>query len=244
MKKLKLLLVALLTFSFVLPIVNAEEKTQESTASNEVNVYIFKGETCGFCAAALEYFQGLEAEYGKYFELVQYEVWYNADNAALMEDVAEYLGTTVSGVPFIIIGDKYYNGFNEQLGKEMLDKIVAEYNLSPDKRTDVIKDFQSGKKPTASKDIVLFVAAIVGVGAMVTFVFFARRASEADLLVNATEEKHKKAKEVVVPEENEEEIVVEKKKTTKKSSSKTEKTTKKASTTSKKKASSSTKKKK
>lgn len=241
MKKLRLLVVALLLFSFVLPVVNAEEAVQE-TSSNEVNVYIFKGETCGFCAAALEYFQGLEAEHGGKFELVQYEVWYNADNAALMEDVAEYLGVNVSGVPFIIIGDKNWNGFNEQLGKEMLDKILAEYSLSQDKRTDVIKDFQSGKKPNESKDLVLFVAAIIGVGAMVAFVCFARRASEADLV--EVETKPKKAKAVIVPEEDEEEVVVEKKKTSKKSNSKSEKTSKKSSTTTKKKSSSSTKTKK
>ena len=104
MKKIKLLVVALLTIILLPFNINAAEKDQ-------INVYIFKGDGCGYCAAALEFFESIESEYGAYFDLVEREVWYDEDNATLMSEVAAYFGEEVRGVPYIVIGDKTFQGF-------------------------------------------------------------------------------------------------------------------------------------
>ena len=57
-------------------------------------------------------------------------------NANLMNAVAEVRGETVSGVPYIIVGNQSWNGFDESIGKEILDKIKAEYKA--EERYDVM----------------------------------------------------------------------------------------------------------
>ena len=113
MKKIKTLIIALLLFALIVPFsVSAEEET---TDSSKVNVYLFRGEGCGFCASALSFFDSIEEEYGKYYNLITYEVFKDVENAEFLNQVAEYLDTTISGVPFIIIGDKTYPGFHRHI---------------------------------------------------------------------------------------------------------------------------------
>ena len=47
------------------------------------------------------------------FTIVDYETWNNQGNAKLMEAIAKLRGETVEGVPYIIIGNKSWNGFTE-----------------------------------------------------------------------------------------------------------------------------------
>ena len=48
-----------------------------------------------------------------------------------MNKVAEYLGTTVEGVPFIVVGDKYYGGFQESWGEEAIQKALETLCFRP-----------------------------------------------------------------------------------------------------------------
>ena len=154
MKKFKLFVLALLLFVVSVPFVNAEE-----TAKSEVNVYVFRGEGCGFCKNALTFFEESEEEYGKYFNLITYEVWNDSENATLMEQVAEYLGTEIDGVPFIIVGDETFPGFNEEYGQKILDEIVEQYNMEESERTDLIKNMRSGV--AIEKDDIVFETVIL-----------------------------------------------------------------------------------
>lgn len=106
-------------------------------SNKKVNVYIFRRSTCGYCLNAVNYFASLYDEYGDKFDLKTYEVWYSEDNADLMTTTAKKLGvSSVEGVPFIIIGDKYWEGFNESLGDEMFAEIMDQYES--DERYDVM----------------------------------------------------------------------------------------------------------
>ena len=49
-----------------------------------------------------------------------------------MKKVAETRNETADGVPYIVIGNKSWNGFTEDLGAEMLAQIKAEYEKEPD----------------------------------------------------------------------------------------------------------------
>ena len=109
MKKLKKLLLVLLMMVVIFPFnVKAEEEKKEEEKKEPVKVYIFHGSTCQFCLAAMEWFGSIEEEYGDYFDLVDYEVWSNAENAALMEEVSAFRGDNATGVPYIIVGDNSY----------------------------------------------------------------------------------------------------------------------------------------
>ena len=102
-------------------------ETTGAEDSKEVNLYFFRGEGCPHCEEAEQWFQSIEEEYGSYFKVVDYETWYNEDNAALMQKVAEARGETAEGVPYIIIGDKSWSGFTESYEQEILDQITSVY---------------------------------------------------------------------------------------------------------------------
>ncbi len=125
MKKLKLLIM-LAVVSFLLPVV--------ANAEGIKNIYIFKGKTCGFCASAIEFFTDLkeDSEYKDKFNLIEYEVWYDTENKNLAEKVAEKMGDDFDGVPYIIIGDKTFNGYSSSSNdsiKSAIDDYYKNDNL-------------------------------------------------------------------------------------------------------------------
>ena len=42
-----------------------------------------------------------------------------------MNKVAKKLNTNVGGVPFTVIGNKFYSGFSEEIGKQMLEQVKS-----------------------------------------------------------------------------------------------------------------------
>lgn len=117
-------------------------------SDDKINVYIFRGNTCGYCLKAVTYFASIVGEYGKYFNLVTYEVWSNADNSSLLEQVAAVFGETVSGVPYIVIGDKTFTGYADTMNTEIQNQIVETYN-SKDKY-DVMDHLGETKENTST----------------------------------------------------------------------------------------------
>lgn len=223
MKKFKLLVVVLAAIILLPFNANAAKK-------DPINVYIFKGDGCGYCAAALEFFESIEDDYGKYFDLVEYEVWYNEDNAKLMTDVASYFGEEIGGVPYIVIGDKTFQGYAESYNEDIKSAIKNAYDAKD--YVDAIKAVNDGEIPKvdAKEDnsddsnkttIIIIAVALVG---FVALFYFAR-----DTEVEEVKEEKKETK--VVEEPKKEEV----KKSTPKKTASTKKTTsaKKSSTTKK-----------
>lgn len=97
------------------------------SAASPVLIYEFYGNGCPHCTNSFVWFDYIEEEYGKYFDLVKFEVWYNQDNSNLMMEVGKTLGDNVSGVPYIVVGDKSFIGFGETSKQEILDQILFEY---------------------------------------------------------------------------------------------------------------------
>ncbi len=95
----------------------------------KINVYIFRGSTCPHCLDAALYFAQNAKEYGKYYNIVSYEVWNNKNNSEIMNNVGKKkFNEEVTGVPYIVIGDKTFSGFSDSIGKEMLNYIIKLYN--------------------------------------------------------------------------------------------------------------------
>ena len=95
----------------------------EKTIDGKAIIYFFRGEGCPHCEEAEEWFKTIEPEYGNYFKVIDYETWYNQENAELMKKIAKSRGEEVLGVPYIIIGNKSWNGFTESYEDEMLREI-------------------------------------------------------------------------------------------------------------------------
>ena len=187
MKTIKYLFVLLVAF-LILPFsvfAEGEEETTEGDAtliseqSKEVHVYLFRGEGCPHCQEAEEWFASIEEEYGNLFEVIDYETWYNSDNAALMKKVAEARGETAEGVPYIIIGNKSWAGFAEDYKSEMIEQIKSEFEINVDERYDALKGIdgsnQKEEKSTGS-DVFALVIILAIVGAICFGVYKARNA--------------------------------------------------------------------
>ena len=185
----------------------ADEETTATADRTKVNVYMFRGEGCGYCAKALEWFNEIEATEGQYYNLVTYEVWNDEDNKALMVKVANYLGEDNSSVPYIIIGKKTFQGFSDQTKDPILEQIHAEYNKNLEERFDVIKDIEEGKDKAADK--LLTYGIILVVIGIVVFVVIARNKSNAEETVNYEYEEEKPSKKAKKEEKEEDEEVVE-----------------------------------
>ncbi len=134
MKKIKYLFVFLLSFLFILPNVNAEEKKQ-------VNLYLFHSNTCSHCKAEIKFLNELNTRYDN-LNLILYEINDSKENKNLMIDIKEKLKIDDPTTPFTVIGDYYYIGFNDGV-KEGIEKLVDEYSTNGS--YDVIDDILNGK---------------------------------------------------------------------------------------------------
>ena len=96
---------------------------------DQVTIYLFRGHGCTYCSKFLNYLADtLLDKYGKYFKVVTYEVWEDANNADLMNQVASFMGDDASGVPYIIIGDKTFIGYAETMNSEIESAIKDLYD--------------------------------------------------------------------------------------------------------------------
>lgn len=80
------------------------------TDKNLVNIYLFHSDTCPHCKEEIKFLNNIEKDYDN-IKIYMYEISDN-DNLNLMEEVAELYDTPVNGVPFTVIGDKYFKGFS------------------------------------------------------------------------------------------------------------------------------------
>ena len=181
MKKLKLFVVALLVMLVSPLYVNAQSANAETTdeTGTPITVHIFKGDGCPHCAEALEYFESIEEEYGYLYNLVEHEVWSNADNAELMTEVAEYFNEDLKmlGVPYIVIGDKTFVGYDSSFN--ILETIQNVYKSG--EFVDMVEQIQNGtvtpkeKKNDNRTTIIIISVALIG---FVALFYFAREPKE------------------------------------------------------------------
>lgn len=171
MKKISFLIVA--AIMLLIPFaVRADEK-------EKINVYLFRGEGCPHCEEALEWFDNTlskDEEYSKYYELVQYEVWYDEDNAKLMENVAKALDTEANGVPFIVIGEKHFSGFSASQSPDQIKEAIKSAYDNKD-YVDMVESVKNGKTVEKKEDNQLLPIIIVSAAAIVIvigLVFFTK----------------------------------------------------------------------
>lgn len=182
MKKIMVLFLAIammvLPFTVDAKTKKAEEVDQKATAK----VYMFRGQGCGFCAKALEYFDSIKDDYD--FELITFEVWYNETNASIMQQVAKDIGETVDGVPFIVIGKTTFHGYADSYNDDIVAAIKAESKNGNanefiskyeglNSSTEVV---EPEKKETKQGAIIVF--SVIVIAGIVALVILARKSTK------------------------------------------------------------------
>ena len=114
---------------------------------DQVTIYLFRGRECGYCRKFLTFLNNIIGDYGQYFKVRSYEVWYNEDNEKLLKGISNYLNHPAEGVPYIIIGEKVYNGYSEEWDNEIKGLIVSLYKTDVKDRYDVMKKYQPEETP-------------------------------------------------------------------------------------------------
>lgn len=111
---------------------------------DQVTIYLFRGHGCGYCQAFLTFLNSIVDDYGKYFKLVSYEVWNDANNSKLLQKVANFTGEAAGGVPYIIIGEKVFPGYVSDWDDDIKEAIKTEYEK--DKKYDVMQEMENAEK--------------------------------------------------------------------------------------------------
>lgn len=185
MKKIKLFL-AIIMCLFAMPLAvladessndnNVEVTSGETEVKEEdkrVKIYFFRGEGCPHCADAEEFFNSIKEEYGQYYKILDYETWYNSDNAALLQKVGEARKEEITGVPYILIGDKSWSGYNDSFADDIKNTIKSEYEKVVADRYDIANyvDFtnatgnveEEAKKSNDAMVLIIILLAVAGI---------------------------------------------------------------------------------
>lgn len=107
--------------------------------TKKVNIYFFWGDGCPHCEEEYEFWDSIMDEYkDKINHIYGLEVWKNKKNAESLKEFAKFIGDEVKGVPYTIIGDKTFVGFDKSMKKQMMKKIDEVYDS--DNSYDVYKE--------------------------------------------------------------------------------------------------------
>ncbi len=130
----------------------------EVTDAEKVNVYIFRGDGCGYCEELVSYINDQGDTYDDYMNVILLETWYNQTNSAIKEQITEDLGIGSVGVPFVVIGDEYIVGYNgEGTIQKALDLYSAKDNtdiVNPLINKDNIDNVESLEEATEEEGLV------------------------------------------------------------------------------------------
>ena len=111
-----------------------------SVNAKEVDITLFYGDGCPHCAHEEKYLEVLEKQLGKNIQIEKYEVWNNKENEELLKNVREALKDENEGVPFLVVGDKYFSGYNDDIAKDIKKEVIK--NLKQNK-VDVVDTIKS-----------------------------------------------------------------------------------------------------
>lgn len=135
-----------------------------SENDDQITIYLFRGKGCAYCRKFLNFINSIVDEYGEYFKVESYEVWYDENNANLMTEISNFMDQPASGVPYIIIGDKVFAGYTESYDEDIKTAIKNLYDTKKSKRYDVMKEYnKNGSKKEEKDDSSMFSVIIFNV---------------------------------------------------------------------------------
>lgn len=124
MKKILLWLILTITLLFPMAI-NAEE----------INLYLFHSQDCTHCQSERKWLESIKDKYDN-LNIYEYEITRNSDNSALLDKVKERLSSTSNYVPYTVIGEQHWIGWNED-NKAKITEAIENYDFS---KRDIVNE--------------------------------------------------------------------------------------------------------
>lgn len=143
-------------------------------SEEKANIYLFRGSGCSHCYEFLTYLEAMTEEYGKYFNLISYEIWNHENNRQLYNRVAKKLGEKTGGVPYIVIGKHSWAGYSESLNEEIYEAIQEEYENK--NKNDVVIQAVNYKKTFGVTDVLVTLGFLL----IVFLIVYARRKTKVE----------------------------------------------------------------
>jgi glutaredoxin len=100
------------------------EEAEEVQSSDPVCIYLFWGDGCPHCAQAKPCLESL-AQRNPRVVLRDYELYHHTENHAVFEAFGAAVGFEPHYVPTIVIGTRYWVGWDEQVAREVEDTVSA-----------------------------------------------------------------------------------------------------------------------
>ena len=94
------------------------EKNILQTDTEPLPVYFFWGDGCPHCEEEKQFLKEMKKKYPR-MKVIDYEVWYNKENAALLAKMAKAFELKTSGVPVTILGKHAFIGFSRHSMQEI-----------------------------------------------------------------------------------------------------------------------------
>ena len=110
-------LILLILFLFLLIPINVN-------ASTDIDIHLFYSKTCPHCKAEKEYLNELE-ETNDNVKVHLYEITENKDNRALLKEVQDIIEAPSNYVPYTVIGNKQFQGFNNDTKLKIENTVKA-----------------------------------------------------------------------------------------------------------------------
>ena len=124
MKKILLWLILTITLLFPM-VINAEE----------INLYLFHSQDCTHCQSERKWLESIKDKYDN-LNIYEYEITRNSDNSALLDKVKERLSSTSKYVPYTVIGEQHWIGWNED-NKAKITEAIENYDFS---KRDIVNE--------------------------------------------------------------------------------------------------------
>ncbi|MEM4736624.1 MAG: hypothetical protein QXD41_02015 [Nitrososphaeria archaeon] len=108
---------------------------QKGVATEKLEIYLFWGEGCPFCAREKPFLEEMKEKYPQ-LEIKEFEVYHSEQNQELFRKISQAYNTQPSGLPTTFIGTKVIVGFasEDTTGKQIEDLIkncIQSYCPSP-----------------------------------------------------------------------------------------------------------------
>ena len=179
MKKIFMGILVLFVFICMPNIVQAKE---------DVTIYLFRGNTCEHCEAALTYINKHKDELPEGVKFVTYEVWKNSANSTLFDEVSKKVEVEDkyrNNVPLFVIGNQYIVGYSgitdftkmidiaksyttDDDYQDVVDATVKELNINVKSMT-LEQIFAEPNKVVTIVVYSIFGVIVIGIGAMILF---------------------------------------------------------------------------
>lgn len=105
---------------------------------NKINLYLFHGRDCPHCAEEKVWLEDIKDKYKDSLNVYYYEVWYDFENATLLDKVKDKMDIDTNYVPVTIIGEKYYVGYSKSIGSSIENVIKSYLEESKDEEEKTI----------------------------------------------------------------------------------------------------------